>query len=102
MVSQMTKELPQFLKTLGLHEEPMGIFYTDQKPPEGFSPQPNELPTRAKEIKNEINWQEVFSQFSYEMFVDMIERFGRSFLTTKSWATVQKKIARSKKTWGEL
>ncbi|MDH3827139.1 MAG: DUF169 domain-containing protein, partial [Desulfobacterales bacterium] len=37
----------------------------------------------------------------YKMFVDMIERFDESFLKTKSWATVQKKIERSKKTWGE-
>ena len=37
----------------------------------------------------------------YKMFLDMIERFNSSFLTTKSWATVQKKIERSKRTWGE-
>jgi hypothetical protein len=37
----------------------------------------------------------------YQMFVDMIERFNGSFLTTKSWVTVRKKIERSKKAWGE-
>jgi uncharacterized protein (DUF169 family) len=35
------------------------------------------------------------------MFGDMLNRFEESFLKTKSWATVQKKIERSKKTWGE-
>jgi hypothetical protein len=35
------------------------------------------------------------------MFVEMVERFNGSFLTTKSWATVRKKIEKSKKTWGE-
>jgi hypothetical protein len=35
------------------------------------------------------------------MFGDMLNRYGESFLTTKAWATVQKKIVRSKKTWGE-
>jgi hypothetical protein len=40
------KILPKFLTELGLDEEPMGIFYTDEKPIEGFSPKPNELPTR--------------------------------------------------------
>jgi hypothetical protein len=38
--------------------------FTDIKPAEGFSPKPMDLPTREKEKKNEINWQEVFGQFS--------------------------------------
>jgi hypothetical protein len=37
----------------------------------------------------------------YSMFNTMIERFGESFLTAKTWATVQKKISRSRKAWGE-
>jgi hypothetical protein len=37
----------------------------------------------------------------YQMFSDMLSRFDESFLKTDSWATVQKKIQRSKKTWGE-
>jgi uncharacterized protein (DUF169 family) len=37
----------------------------------------------------------------FAMFGDMLNRFEESFLKTKSWATVQKKIERSKKTWGE-
>jgi hypothetical protein len=37
----------------------------------------------------------------YQMFIDMLNRFDESFLKTDSWATVQKKIQRSKKTWGE-
>lgn len=56
--------LPDFLETLGLSEEPMGLFYTDEKPVEGFSPETSDLPTREKEIQNEINWQEVFGKFS--------------------------------------
>ena len=35
--------LPQFLDRLGLDEIPMGIFYTNQEPEEGFSPKPNIL-----------------------------------------------------------
>lgn len=56
--------LPGFMDCLGLSEEPMGIFYTDTKPQEGYSPDPSELPTREREIKNEIEWQKVFGQFS--------------------------------------
>ena len=56
--------LPEFLDILGLDEVPMGVFYTDKAPTDGFSPKPNDLPTREKEIKNEIDWQGVFGQFS--------------------------------------
>ena len=61
------RTLPQFLEILRLDEEPMGLFYTDAKPAEGFSPKPNDLPTRQKEIKNEIDWQKVFGEFSCVM-----------------------------------
>ncbi|UCF85282.1 MAG: DUF169 domain-containing protein, partial [Desulfobacteraceae bacterium] len=36
----------------------------------------------------------------YKMFGQMLERFEQSFLTTKTWTIVRKKIARSQKTWG--
>lgn len=35
------------------------------------------------------------------MFREMLDRYRESFLTTKTWAVVQKKIVRSKKVWGE-
>jgi hypothetical protein len=35
------------------------------------------------------------------MFQRMIARWEESFLTTKTWAVVQKKIARSRRVWGE-
>jgi uncharacterized protein (DUF169 family) len=64
MNQEIVKSLPKFLEVLGLYEEPMGIFYTDEKPADGFSPKPMDLPTREKEMKNEIDWQAVFTQFS--------------------------------------
>jgi uncharacterized protein (DUF169 family) len=67
MTTQIMKALPQFVEVLGLEEEPMGLFYTDKKPVEGFSPKPNDLPTREKEMKNEIDWQKVFGEFSCVM-----------------------------------
>lgn len=57
-------KLKSFLDILGLDEEPMGMFYTDTKPLEGFSPDMSDLPTREKEKNNKINWQEVFGSFS--------------------------------------
>jgi hypothetical protein len=35
------------------------------------------------------------------MFQQMLDRFEESFLTTETWQTVQKKIERSRRTWGE-
>jgi len=60
----LLKALPHFLEVLGLDEEPMGVFYTDEKPADGFSPKAMDLPTREKEMKNEIDWQTIFGQFS--------------------------------------
>ena len=67
MNDTIRKTLPKFLTVLGLDEEPMGIFYTNEKPVEGFSPKPNDLPTREAEVKNEIDWQKVFGEFSCVM-----------------------------------
>jgi uncharacterized protein (DUF169 family) len=64
MDQQKKDQLSRFLDTLGLDDEPMGMFYDDNKPLEGFSPKPTNLPTREKEKKGEIDWQETFSQFS--------------------------------------
>ncbi|MFW5989619.1 MAG: DUF169 domain-containing protein, partial [Desulfosudaceae bacterium] len=36
------------------------------------------------------------------MFEQMLNRYEESFLTTGTWATVQKKILRSKKAWNEV
>lgn len=67
MTYQRHKELNEFLDILGLNEEPVGIFHTDIKPENGFSPKPIDLPTREKEINNEIDWQATFGQFSCVM-----------------------------------
>jgi len=53
-----------FLNAIGYDEEPMGMFFTDQQPAEGFSPDPMELPTAEREAHNEINWEEVFKHHS--------------------------------------
>ncbi|MCK4486993.1 MAG: DUF169 domain-containing protein [Desulfobacterales bacterium] len=60
----LMEALPRFLEVLGLDEEPMGIFYTDERPAGGFSPKPLDLPTREKETNNDIDWKTIFGQFS--------------------------------------
>lgn len=68
MQPDILKQLPAFFETLGLttgsDETPMGVFFTDDKPADGISPQPMALPTRYKEEKNEIDWQATFGRFS--------------------------------------
>lgn len=64
MNSEVAKALPHFLDLLGSDEEPMGIFYSNEEPADGLSPKPGDLPTREKEMKNEVNWQAIFGQFS--------------------------------------
>ena len=67
MNQEILNSLPKFLEVLRLDEEPLGILFTDEKPADGLSPKPIDLPTREKEIKNEIDWQAVFTQFSCVM-----------------------------------
>jgi len=38
----------------------------------------------------------------YEMFIQMIDRYKDSFLKTKTWENVHKKINKSKKAWKEI
>ena len=56
-----------FFERLGLKEEPLGMFYTDKQPEEGFSPKPGKMPTREMEVKGEINWGSLFEGFSCVM-----------------------------------
>ncbi len=53
-----------FLDTLGLTEEPMGMYYTDAQPNEGFSPKAGLLPDVGMEARREVNWESLFSNFS--------------------------------------
>jgi uncharacterized protein (DUF169 family) len=64
MDPKIIDELPKFLERLGLDEHPMGLFYTDEKPAEGFAPKPGDLPTVAKERANAVDWTAVFGNFS--------------------------------------
>lgn len=61
------EKLPGLLEVLGLEEEPMGLFFTDEEPAEGFSPKPLASPTKERENNQEIDWQEVFGNFSCVM-----------------------------------
>jgi uncharacterized protein (DUF169 family) len=67
MKPEILNRLPDFLDVLGLDESPLGIYYSDTEPDAGFTPKRMVLPTRAREMKNEIDWQAVFDGFSCVM-----------------------------------
>ncbi len=52
MNNDMIKALSNFLAVLGMDEEPMGLFYTSEKPVEGSSPKPNDLTTREHSLRS--------------------------------------------------
>lgn len=56
-------QIQKFSDTLGLSEEPLGVFYSDVKPEPGFALKASDLPTREKEMAGEVDWQAVFSSF---------------------------------------
>ena len=58
------ESLTDFLSATGLDEEPMGLFFSDDKPEEGMSPEPTDLPTIEKERANQVDWKAVFGSFS--------------------------------------
>jgi len=49
--------------------------------------------------KKVLQERRAFFDVPCEMFNHMLERFEDSFLMTKTWSTVRKKISRSKRTW---
>ncbi|MFP4473965.1 MAG: DUF169 domain-containing protein [Desulfatibacillaceae bacterium] len=64
MDDSILSQSAELMETLGLDEEPMGLYYTDDPPEKAFSPKPMETPTREREMENAIDWQAVFGQFS--------------------------------------
>lgn len=67
MDEKFKEEMKGFFEILGLSEEPMGMFYSQQEPAGGFSPKPAVLPTREMEGKGEVNWGALFENFSCVM-----------------------------------
>lgn len=64
MDSTLTQRIPDFLDVLALDEEPMGIFFTDTEPEEGFTPPEMDMPTREQEARGEVDFGKLFGNFS--------------------------------------
>ena len=52
------------MEALGLDEEPMGMYYTNHQPEEGFFPKKGELPSVQQEVRGEVNFGSLFENFS--------------------------------------
>jgi uncharacterized protein (DUF169 family) len=60
----MNDTLSKLIESLGLTEEPYGIFYTDIEPTEGFAPTVGQPLSLELERQGKIDFQEVFNDFS--------------------------------------
>jgi uncharacterized protein (DUF169 family) len=67
MEEKIKEGMKGFFEILGLKEEPLGMFYSQQEPKEGFSPKPGNLPSSEMETRGEINWGSLFEGFSCVM-----------------------------------
>jgi uncharacterized protein (DUF169 family) len=66
-MNEQRLDVKGLLEALGLPEEPIGMFYTDKEPAEGFAPKPGYLPTPLMEARGEVEWQEVWRNFDCVM-----------------------------------
>lgn len=55
------------LEALGAAEEPLGIFYTDTEPLQGFTPKPLKLPSVEEEAQGQVDFNALFADFSCVM-----------------------------------
>ncbi|MFH0788962.1 MAG: DUF169 domain-containing protein [Pseudomonadota bacterium] len=67
MDEKIKEGMKEFFEVLGLKEEPLGMFYSQHEPKEGFSPKPGNLPTSEMEARGEVNWGSLFENFSCVM-----------------------------------
>ncbi len=63
-MTQKEGDLKGLLHALGLNEEPIGVFYTNEAPAQGFSPKPGVLPTPLMEARQEVEWDKLWENFT--------------------------------------
>lgn len=65
MIDQsVLEDTRKFLDHLGLNEEPIGVYYDDNKPENAFGPEPGPPISRELEEQGRIDMQEVMKKFS--------------------------------------
>lgn len=56
--------LSGLLEALAYDDMPFGVHYTDQEPEGGYTPKPGVMPTREREAAGQVDWGQVFGNFS--------------------------------------
>lgn len=64
ILTELQPEIPGFLEILGLSEEPLGMYYSQLPPAEGFSPQQAVLPSAEAERLGQVDWEQLMGSFS--------------------------------------
>lgn len=62
-MKSLLEKTQRLTELLGYDEQPFGVYFTDTKP-EGYGPKPGEIFCRDREIQGEINWENVFNDFT--------------------------------------
>jgi len=60
----MREKLDGMLEALGHGEEPLGVYYTDTQPEDGFHPKPGPRVSYEKEQRGEMDWGAIWGNFS--------------------------------------
>ncbi|NDY58548.1 DUF169 domain-containing protein [Desulfovibrio sulfodismutans] len=63
-MNDILEQTSALIEDLGHDEEPVGIFYTDAEPGDGFVPKPGVPFNIEMEAKNEIDWKGLWGNFS--------------------------------------
>ncbi len=57
-------KVSEFLEAVGIYEEPFGIYYTDEAPPDSIMPKRGDLPNIEIEARGEVDWRSLHENFS--------------------------------------
>lgn len=61
-MENIMKGTERLLDLLGHNEWPIGVYYSNERPENGFGPKPGEIFTREKELAGEIDWDNAFNK----------------------------------------
>jgi uncharacterized protein (DUF169 family) len=57
-------EIGEFLSALGITDQPVGMYYTDEKPSGGVCPKPGIMPSVEAEMRNEVSYLSIWRLYS--------------------------------------
>lgn len=61
---EIIKNLTELIGSLGIEDEPMGLYFSDQAPEKGISPNSQTPISREDETKGQVDWEVLHNNFS--------------------------------------